>query len=372
MFESLAKSLVPNLPSGWQVRSLHEVLVQQVRQVAVQAESIYRRLGVCWYAEGPFLKDTVLGREIRGRYLYRAEPDDFVYNRLFAWKGSFGVIGSEMEGSVASNEFPLFQVNRDLAIPEFLWRWFSLPQVWKAIEDKSSGTTRTSRLRFREADLLRLRIPLPPLPEQQAIIAVLRTVQRAKEATEKVIAACRQLKQSLMRHLFTYGPVPFGQADKVALKETDFGPVPADWPTAPLSCCSIVQTGVAKGKKLDGEDTITMPYLRVANVQDGFLDLREMKEIAIRRSEITRYSLQPGDVVLTEGGDFDKLGRGFVWNGEVPGCIHQNHIFGVRVKPDRLNPKFLAYMTQTHLRHFTGWFTHFILVCQGLVSIRGE
>ena len=93
--------------------------------------------------------------------------------------------------------------------------------------------------------------------------------------------------------------------------------------------CSEVQTGVAKGRRLNGADTISVPYLRVANVQDGFLDLSEMKSIEIRRSELERYSLQAGDVVLTEGGDFDKLGRGFIWNGEVRCCVHQNHIFAL-------------------------------------------
>jgi type I restriction enzyme S subunit len=192
-----------------------------------------------------------------------------------------------------------------------------------------------------------LRILVPPLAEQQAIAHVLRTVQRAKEATEKVIAAARQLKQSLMRHLFTYGPVRVEEADQVPQRETDYGAVPETWRTMPLSECAVVQTGVAKGRKLNGAEAISVPYLRVANVQDGYLDLSEIKTIEIRRSELSRFSLETGDVVLTEGGDFDKLGRGFIWNGEVPGCVHQNHIFAVRANRDLLMPEFLAYLTQS-------------------------
>ena len=188
----------------------------------------------------------------------------------------------------------------------------------------------------------------PPLSEQRAIAHVLRTVQRAKEATEKVIAAARQLKQSLMRHLFTYGPVPFHEAGQVDIRGTDFGAAPANWTIMRLDECAEVQTGVAKGRKLNSTETVTLPYLRVANVQDGFLDLTEIKTLTIRSSEVDRYSLRRGDVVLTEGGDFDKLGRGFIWTEEVSLCIHQNHIFAVRANRELLLPEFLAYMTQSN------------------------
>jgi len=121
----------------------------------------------------------------------------------------------------------------------------------------------------------------------------------------------------------------------------------AGWVEKPLFECATVQTGVSKGRKLNHEELISVPYLRVANVQDGYLDLHEIKEIQIRPQEKTRYTLQPGDVLLTEGGDFDKLGRGFVWNGEIADCIHQNHVFAVRVDQTKLDPHFFAYQAQS-------------------------
>jgi type I restriction enzyme S subunit len=85
--------------------------------------------------------------------------------------------------------------------------------------------------------------------------------------------------------------------------------------------------------------------LRVANVQDGYLDLSLIKLIEVEESNIDRYLLKPGDVLLTEGGDFDKLGRGAIWQGEINPCLHQNHIFVVRPKDELLMPEFLSHLT---------------------------
>ncbi|QDI05614.1 restriction endonuclease subunit S [Xanthomonas cerealis pv. cerealis] len=120
--------------------------------------------------------------------------------------------------------------------------------------------------------------------------------------------------------------------------------LPEGWSRQPLHEVAEVRTGLAKGKT-GLLDPVELPYLRVANVQDGFIDLSEVKMIAVERHQIDRYSLKQGDILMTEGGDFDKLGRGAVWDGTLDPCLHQNHVFAVRAKPDSVNPLFLSALS---------------------------
>ena len=189
--------------------------------------------------------------------------------------------------------------------------------------------------------LEQIRLNLPSLPEQKKIAHILSTVQRAIEAQERIIQTTTELKKALMHKLFTEGLRHEPQ------KQTEIGPVPESWEVVPLSNCAVVQTGIAKGRKVKAEEALEVPYLRVANVQDGYLDLSEMKTITIRKNEQQRFALQDGDVVLTEGGDFDKLGRGFIWHGQIDNCVHQNHVFAVRPDTSRISSEFFAYQSQS-------------------------
>ena len=121
------------------------------------------------------------------------------------------------------------------------------------------------------------------------------------------------------------------------------GDVPAHWGVVRLKFVAQVQTGIAKGKDNTNKATVEVPYLRVANVQDGYLDLNDIATIEIPQDDLARYRLQPGDVLMNEGGDFDKLGRGHVWDGSIDPCIHQNHVFAVR--PFGLSPEWLNLFT---------------------------
>jgi restriction endonuclease S subunit len=97
----------------------------------------------------------------------------------------------------------------------------------------------------------------------------------------------------------------------------------------------------------NGSDAVKLPYLRVANVQDGSLTLSDIKEVTLPRALANRCTLRPGDVLMTEGGDPDKLGRGTVWPGDLEPCLHQNAIFAVRPASRLLLPEYLALVTRT-------------------------
>jgi type I restriction enzyme S subunit len=122
-------------------------------------------------------------------------------------------------------------------------------------------------------------------------------------------------------------------------------PIPDSWVWTTLGEIADVVGGVTKDSKKQSDPRLpAVPYLRVANVQRGYLDLSNVTEIRVPESTAARLRLQPGDVLLNEGGDRDKLGRGWVWQGQIPNCIHQNHVFRARLT-ETLQPKLLAWYT---------------------------
>lgn len=247
-------------------------------------------------------------------------------------------ITPDHDGEIASTAFCVVRADRERAVPRFLYYLLLSDELNEEVAKFQGGVSYPA---VNDKDVLNRSVPMPPKPEQEKIAAVLWRVQQTVEVEGKLVRAARELKAATLRHLFTHGLCDDEERD------TPYGTVPAAWDERPLGACCHVQSGATKGRKIAPEDAIEAPYLRVANVQDGHLDLSEMKTITIRRDELDGYRLQDGDVVLTEGGDFDKLGRGFIWRGEVPNCIHQNHVFAVRANREVIVPEYLAYLAQS-------------------------
>ncbi len=208
-------------------------------------------------------------------------------------------------------------------LPEYLAHW--LPTRKQEMLRHAGGTT------FKEISkgaLKRFLIPLPPIEEQRRIAAMLDRSARLVKLHKQAAAKTRDLIPALFIEMFG-------------------DPLRADIPRFALSELAEVASGLTKGRKLNGTPTRDVPYLRVANVQAGHLDLSEIKTIPATDREITAIKLAAGDVLLTEGGDHDKLGRGALWSGEIEECLHQNHVFRVRPNQNRLQPIYFDKFLQT-------------------------
>lgn len=125
---------------------------------------------------------------------------------------------------------------------------------------------------------------------------------------------------------------------------------PVHWKIGQLKFFANIRSGLTLGKKYSAdEELVEIPYLRVANVQKDHVDLTDVASVRVLPSEVDRYLLHVGELLMTEGGDRDKLGRGCIWQGEIPQCLHQNHVFAVTTDQTHLDIHYLDYVTRSDI-----------------------
>lgn len=159
----------------------------------------------------------------------------------------------------------------------------------------------------------------------------------------------RRWEEAELAKMKAAGKVPKDDKWKAKYEEpaapdtSDLPELPEGWCWASVDALALVKGGITKDQKRQSSSFREIPYLRVANVQRGYLDLREIATIRASEEDIDDLALQKGDVLFNEGGDRDKLGRGWIWNGELDLCIHQNHVFRARIYTDDFQPKLLSW-----------------------------
>lgn len=201
------------------------------------------------------------------------------------------------------------------------------------------------------AGVRKIMLAVPSEREQTAIAECLdQKIAQVDALIANVQAQIEKLKaykQSLITEVVTKGLDP-----NVPMKDSGvewIEEIPAHWGTAKLQYCAELRSGITLGKKYPKDiKLVERPYLRVANVQSGGVTLENIKTVQVTEEEDAQYRLTAGEVLMTEGGDRDKLGRGCVWNGQIEPCLHQNHIFALRTSKN-LDPQFLSYVTASKI-----------------------
>jgi len=155
---------------AWPKVALGELLRPANEPVAVMQDHAYPNFGIYSFGRGLFAKPAINGMQTSAGTLYRVRAGNFVYSRLFAFEGSYGLVDEGFDGHFTSNEYPSFEIDRARLVPGFLKAFFQIPRVWQEIAMGSKGVG-SRRIRVQPDKVLAHAMPLPSLEEQQAIVA---------------------------------------------------------------------------------------------------------------------------------------------------------------------------------------------------------
>lgn len=201
----------------------------------------------------------------------------------------------------------------------------------------------------RDRDVLSTRIDLPSLAEQWRIVDILEDHLSRLDAGEQLAASAARRGDAMLRsfalqQLFGRGTQPLGSVLAAMIDDIEL-PSLSGRRWRRLGEVAEVVGGITKDSKRVDESMVEVPYLRVANVQRLALDLRDVRTIWVRAAKAAALRLRDGDVLMNEGGDRDKLARGWVWRGQIPDCIHQNHVYRARPNSELITSEWLAWST---------------------------
>ena len=317
-------------------------------------------------------------------------PNDIVFSNVRTYLRNIAIVPIGLDVQLCSTGFTVLRPNGAVE-PQFLFRYVITKSFIDRLTPQQTGThypATSDRVVMAESLLL------PPLNEQRRIVAklekLLSKVDSCKERLDKIPAILKRFRQSVLSAACSgrltadwrennpdvesaeellkriqeerenrykdecekakaegrRKPTSFREnIETIELSQLPL--LPSTWRWERLVNTSNIIGGVAKGRHLGNRPTTMLPYLRVANVQDGFLDLTEIKEIEALPEDLEKYHLQDGDMLFTEGGDRDKLGRGTVWRNNIKNCIHQNHIYRARLYYASVSSDYISLATKS-------------------------
>ena len=253
---------------------------------------------------------------------------------LLSFKLSIGKVAITAE-PMYSNEAIMSFRDRQVVelLPEYIYYMF-LEKDWDSGTNKAvMGKT------LNKATLSAIKIKIHDISKQWEIVRVLSKVDELIIVRQQQLAKLDELVKA--RFVEMFGDMLLN---------------PMVWPEVALETLADIVSGITKGRKVKEEALIEVPYMAVSNVKDGYIDWTTVKTILATEREIEQYRLFPDDVLMTEGGDPDKVGRGAIIKEPLENCIHQNHIFRVRLDKGKILPAFFAEYLQHQKakRYFLG------------------
>jgi type I restriction enzyme, S subunit len=345
----------------WKMIKLKAVLKQYRIEHWVQDNRTYKQVTISKYG-GVTYRGEKNGRQIGRKRQFvidlKKYPNTLLFIRQGVQDGGIGIAPLEVDGCIVTENMPMFSIeNIEVAYLNYILK----SPIFKN-QLNNLVPTGSAQKAIHERQLLEIEIPLPDSADQMIITDRLSKIEDLfRELFEEItlqqsyLGFCHQsILQEAVQGKLTKQNAKEEPADELLKrittekekfikrgelkKEKGLPPIdvneipfelPAGWQWCRLNDIVDVKSGVTLGK-IYKEQLHEVPYLRVANVQRGYIDLDHLKTIKVPMSEIKKYKLEKGDLCMVEGGDWDKVGRCAIWEHDTNPCIHQNHIFRLR------------------------------------------
>lgn len=324
--------------------------------------------------------------ELKGR-TFVALPGDLVFSKIDIRNGAIGVVPVAPGALAFSAEYPIYDLDATgellPAFARLLCRTRAFRAQVGALVSGHSGRKRVTPEQFES-----IPVPVPPLEEQRAVVAFHEAAQARVDALrhrapthldEALAEVARRLGLAAVRMRAPRHPFVarvswlsrWSVGDAAALAHSAPVATLGPYPAVPLGTDGLARLlrGVSKAPtNRPGEHA--RPYLRVANVQVGGLDLRDVRTIDVPDADLDRLLLHRGDVLICRNNSLDLVGKAALWQGEIAGCTHDDHVFRLRVDQGRLVPEYVLAVLSTKFAR--DWFRSRAQITTNLAGIPGS
>jgi len=315
------------MTAPWPKVHFGEIMRPNSRPYTLGADEDANLVGMRLYGDGPFHRELKPALRIAKKSHFVIKTGDVIYNKLFAWKGTFGIVPPQLDGMFVSDKFPTYELDRSRVAEGYL-RWhFRRPQLWEEARGMSTGSAALSKLTLNPPKFLLLTIPLPPLAEQRRIVARI-------EELATLIAEARALRQPAESEVQALVRSSLRRLSESIAVDGHLGDVLAGLPRNGWSpVCD---------NAIDGAAVLSLGAVT------GF----RYQSTAFKRSSMYapadgHFWLRPGDLLITRSNTPELVGHAAIYDGNPAPCIYPDLMMRLVVRMDRADPRFVWYWLQS-------------------------
>lgn len=311
------------MSKNWPMVKLGDMLTSVSRPVNVQADEPYRQIGIRSHGKGVFHKEPVSGFDLGNKKVFWVEPGDFVLNIVFAWEGAVAIMSKSEAGMIGSHRFPCFRADEARLDSRFLLSYFKTPTGLDLLGRISPGGAGRNRTLSRKA-FLEQSIPLPSLAEQRRVVARIEElsaqIHEARKLRKEAAEEAEALVATRIKMMFDSGKT-------------------AGWSNGILGDYVIGDCYGTSEKT--HEDALATPVLRMGNIQNGILDIRNLKYLHIPEKDRNKLILRRGDIVVNRTNSAELVGKCAVFDLEGEFSF-ASYLIRLRLDQTQADPRLVA------------------------------